>query len=311
MHNTTRHAVDSPRLTRPRTLSLATAGWVVAGIGFFVAFVAVAVMGQGATRYEEFASGVHRGALLVMLGGMLLAFIGHRIHWLRARNRGTAESVDPSFTFERQPFDPPYVDAQIVDSTVIEAELVDTQLVDSRVQDDQHVAFRASQLVAPTILQAERDALARPDLTDQVSVREMSLAGLYAFGLTVAVVVSALMLVFLGSDYSPHTSVTPTVLMLLAHLITAGCARGYLRAFAWGALVPTMVTLCAVPTLLDRPMSNTFAMNADAAWATSVGLNLLYWIAAVPSGFAATGIMALHRHARSARANSDKPTATA
>lgn len=97
---------DSPVETPPPArLTVAKVGWWIGGAGFMLALVAVAVLGQGATRFEAAASIAHRIALLVMLVGMLIALVGHRASWLKGR-----------LSILRSPrVDQPVLDAQVID----------------------------------------------------------------------------------------------------------------------------------------------------------------------------------------------------
>lgn len=98
--------VDSPVDTPPPArLTVAKVGWWIGGAGFMLALVAVAVLGQGATRFEAAASAIHRVALLVMLVGMLIALVGHRASWLKGR-----VSILRSPRVEQ-----PVLDAQVID----------------------------------------------------------------------------------------------------------------------------------------------------------------------------------------------------
>jgi len=252
---------ETPEPPRQR-FTLAKLGWWIGGSGFLLAFCAVAVLGQGATRFEETASTVHSISLLVMLVGMVIAFIGHRVHWIM--NRPVAPRAPVA--------ELPVLDAQIVEPNP--------------------------------------DEESWQDAADQSPSRK-SLAALgFVFCLTVGIAMVEVLLLVMN----PPTSlilVGLAILALTAALVIAAYrGTSHLRAFALGALVPSVLMLLLIPVLFHVAFEPVWSGRAAMHQRILAHVAMIGWMLILPAGLFGAIVWEVRRSYFFASANSRSTNAT-
>lgn len=266
-----------------RRSPLTKIGWSIAAFAFVLAFAANGVLAQGAGRFEDAAAVTHRIALLIMLVGMITAMIGHRIDWFASRSPPRPPEPIPLAEPIPLPASSPSPWGAVAQWS---EQVVDAEVADERLSASNEPATEAELSPSP------RRELVSAELRFD---RGALLAIAFVFGLTfVTTAFEAILLLAPAALSFPVAMVTIFALNVVVAL-AAFLGRSYLRAFAFGAWLPALGLLLALPLLLERlflPV-RTFGMNeADHDMAMNVAIGAML---VVPGGMLGTLVLVVTR----------------